>query len=96
MAKRKTKSEESTGDESEPFETALANLETIVTALEDGSLDLEEAMQQFEQATGLLRSCYARLEQAEQRIEALVAFDDEGRPTFTPFDATATIDGESP
>lgn len=93
MAKRKAKADDTPSEQpAVPFETALQDLETIVAALEDGSLGLEEAMQKFEEGVKLLKTCYAQLENAEQRIETLVAFDDEGRPRFKPFDATATID----
>lgn len=74
------------------FESALANLEQIVDELEDGTLGLEESMRRFEEGVKLLRTCYATLERAEQRIEMLVGFDEEGRPQLEPFDATATLD----
>jgi len=98
MAKRQKQQAEQAGKPSGdgeaevPFETALENLEKIVAALEDGTLSLEDSMQRFEEAVRLLRMCYATLERAEQRIETLVSFDDNGQPEFTPFEAEATMD----
>lgn len=53
------------------FETALAELETIVKSLEDGNLTLERALALFERGVQLSRFCHGRLEDAEQRIEVL-------------------------
>jgi exodeoxyribonuclease VII small subunit len=53
------------------FESAIAELETIVKALEDGDLALERSLQLFERGVQLSRFCHARLEEAEKRIELL-------------------------
>ena len=53
------------------FESALAELETIVKTLEEGNLTLERALGLFERGVQLSRFCHARLEDAEQRIEVL-------------------------
>jgi exodeoxyribonuclease VII small subunit len=53
------------------FETALAELETIVKTLEEGDLPLERSLQLFERGVELSRFCHARLEDAERRIEIL-------------------------
>ena len=73
------------------FEVAMAQLETIIGDLEDGSLGLEDSMRRFETGVGLLRLCYGILERAEQRIEILTGFDEQGRPELEPFDGTATV-----
>ena len=86
MAKRKTNDEETPG-----FEDSLAELQQIVQSLEDGSQGLEESLQQFERGIGLLRSCYALLESAEQKIEILTGFDAEGKPLTEAFDASSTL-----
>lgn len=54
------------------FEEALANLETLVEAMEDGELSLEESLKAFEQGIKLTRECQAALEQAEQKVQLLV------------------------
>jgi exodeoxyribonuclease VII small subunit len=55
------------------FEAAVARLEEIVSAMEAGSLPLEECLTRFEQAVGLSRYCAAKLEAAEQQIRVLTA-----------------------
>jgi exodeoxyribonuclease VII small subunit len=53
------------------FESAIAELENVVKALEDGDLPLEKSLQLFERGVQLSRFCHARLEEAEKRIELL-------------------------
>jgi exodeoxyribonuclease VII small subunit len=77
------------------FEQALAELDRIVRALEDGGVGLEESLAQYEQGVGLLKKCYAQLRQAEQRIQLLAGLDDEGKPVLKPFDHTATAEAEN-
>ena len=67
------------------FETALTELEQIVNRLESGSLPLEEALNEFERGVQLARQGQTKLEQAEQRVQILLA-DNEDSPLepFTP------------
>ena len=53
------------------FESAIAELETIVKRLEDGDLPLEKSLELFERGVQLSRFCHAKLEAAERRIEIL-------------------------
>jgi len=53
------------------FESALAELEQIVKALEGGDLTLERALTLFERGVELSRFCHERLDEAEKRIEIL-------------------------
>lgn len=53
------------------FETALAELDTLVKKLEDGDLSLEQSLALYERGVQLSRFCHARLEEAERRIEIL-------------------------
>ena len=54
------------------FESSLAELEQIVTKLEDGDLPLEESLELFEKGIKLSRECRERLTKAERRIEILM------------------------
>ncbi len=54
------------------FEEALNELENIVRLMEEGNLDLEEALARFEKGISLSRICSKKLEQAEKRIEMLL------------------------
>ena len=53
------------------FESAIAELETIVKTLEEGDLALERSLELFERGVQLSRFCHAKLEAAERRIEIL-------------------------
>lgn len=78
------------------FEAALAELQRIVADLENGSVGLEDSLARFERGVALLKTCYATLEQAEQRIELLVGVGADGTPLTQPFDASATANAEAP
>ena len=54
------------------FEASLAELEEIVTKLEDGDLPLEASLELFEKGIKLSRECRERLTNAERRIEVLM------------------------
>jgi len=54
------------------FSEALAELESIVGALESGELELEDSLARYERGVALLRACQARLAEAEQRVTTLM------------------------
>ena len=63
---------------SEPsFEEALQQLEDSVGRLESGNLNLEEALQVFEQGITASRTCTRWLDQTRKRVQVLVA-DESG------------------
>ena len=69
------------------FEQALAELETIVRSLEQGSAPLDESIELYQRGDKLKRHCEARLKAAQERIEK-IALGPDGQPTGTvPFDA---------
>ena len=76
------------------FEQAFARLEQILEKMNSGKATLEESLQLFEEAEGLIRSCTARLTTSEQRIEALLkqrgqlALDAAGSPKTESFAAS--------
>lgn len=70
-----------------PFETALAELESLVGQLEQGELTLDEALQRFERGVALVRSCQRTLQVAEQQVDQLI--ERNGRLDVAPFDALA-------
>lgn len=59
------------------FEKSLVRLEEIVSSLERGDADLDEALKLFEEGTGLVRVCDKELKQAEQKLEKLTEGDEE-------------------
>ena len=54
------------------YEEALAELESIVTALEDGQSQLEEAIRLFERGQALAARCSVLLEAAELKVKQVV------------------------
>jgi len=71
------------------FESALAELETIVKTLEDGQLPLEQSLERFERGIALSRFCHTRLEDAERRIELLT---ERGQTRPAPAEIAGTGD----
>lgn len=68
--------------ESLNYEEAMAELETIVAALEDGNQKLDEAMALFERGQALMKRCAELLEAAELKVrqlsdDELTAFEEE-------------------
>jgi len=51
----------------------MARLEEIVAQLERGEVPLDEAMNLFEEGTGLIKSCTGMLDRAEQQVSKLLA-----------------------
>ena len=56
-----------------PFEDALDQLETIVKKLEAGELNLEDSLGAFERGVELAKLCHTRLDEAEKKVEQLLA-----------------------
>ena len=71
------------------FEDALARLEEIVAALEEGQISLADSLARYEEGIQLLKHCYQSLAQAERRIELLNHVDSTGRAHGEPFDDSA-------
>lgn len=68
------------------FEAALAQLEDIVTRLENGKVELEESIRIYERGEALKKHCEAKLAEAEARIERITLGPD-GKPSgTTPLD----------
>ena len=64
------------------FETALAELESIVERLEAGKVDLEESIAIYERGEKLKKHCEQLLKSAEARIEKITLKSD-GTPGGT-------------
>jgi exodeoxyribonuclease VII small subunit len=65
------------------FESALQQLEQIVSRLESGELPLEQALNEFERGVQLARTGQQTLQQAEQRVQILLS--DEKDAALAPF-----------
>lgn len=64
------------------FEAALAELEDIVSRLEQGEVDLEDSIALYERGTALKAHCEKKLKGAELRLEKIVLGPD-GAPKGT-------------
>ena len=53
------------------FEEAYAQLEAAVSALQDGQMPLERALQYYEEGMKLAQYCHELLQKAELRIQQL-------------------------
>ncbi len=53
------------------FEQAMAELEKIVTDVEQGKISLEDSIDKYENGMKIIQHCRAILEQAEKRIETI-------------------------
>jgi exodeoxyribonuclease VII small subunit len=71
------------------FESAIAELESLVKTLEDGDLALEKSLELFERGVQLSRFCHSKLEEAERRVEIL---NDRGELKPAPAALVADID----
>ena len=74
------------------FESALAELEALVDALQRGEPELDAALAKYQKGVELLGRCYKLLETAERSVTVLTGLDEDGRPVAHPFDPAATID----
>ncbi len=54
------------------FETALAELEKIVSELESGNVALEQSIALYERGDALRAHCDARLKEAQLKVEKIV------------------------
>jgi exodeoxyribonuclease VII small subunit len=66
-----------TGKDRFDFESALEELEALVTKLEKGDLPLEESLKEFERGVALTRSCQKELKEAEQKVNLLTEKGEE-------------------
>ncbi|MFN2568070.1 MAG: exodeoxyribonuclease VII small subunit [Candidatus Dormibacteria bacterium] len=71
------------------YERALAELDTVISKLEKGDVDLDEAIACYERGSRLAQHCAALLDRTEQKVTQLVV-GGSGRVIEKP------IDGASP
>jgi len=53
------------------FESALAELESLVSRMESGELPLKESLAAYKRGAALLAYCQAALKDAEQQVQVL-------------------------
>ncbi|MFP4475089.1 MAG: exodeoxyribonuclease VII small subunit [Desulfatibacillaceae bacterium] len=67
-----------------PFETAMKKLEKIVQEMESGDLELEAALERFEEGMRLSRYLNDKLDEVEKKV-TLLAKNEDGELTEKPF-----------
>lgn len=58
-------------DKAMAFETAMAEIEQIVSGMESGKLSLEESLAAYQRGAELLAFCRAKLDAAQQQVRVL-------------------------
>lgn len=58
------------------FETALKELEKIISKLESPDLNLTNALEHFEKGVALMKTCESHLKSAEGRLKELLSGED--------------------
>ncbi len=59
------------------FEEAIKELTAIVGKIEQGTIPLQDSLEQYERGMALIKHCKGILEQAEKRIEKISSPSDE-------------------
>jgi len=67
----KKKSDDPSNEAEVDFESALKELETLVSRMESGELSLDESLKAFERGIELTRKCQSSLEAAELKVQTL-------------------------
>jgi len=65
--------------EKQTFEQALEKLEKIVEGMEEGKMDLDRMLAQFEDGMELAKFCGKKLDSAEKKVDILVKKHDGGK-----------------
>ncbi len=69
------------------FETAMAELEQVVTQLERGDVALDASIALYERGAALKAHCEAKLKSEDEKVAA-ITLNGDGQPTgVTPLDA---------
>jgi len=66
------------------FEETLNKLETIVSDLESGNLNLDDAIKKYEEGMKLSGLCYKKLQEIQKKVEVLVK-DSSGKLSTKDF-----------
>ena len=69
------------------FETAMAELEQVVTQLERGDVALDDSIALYERGAALKAHCEAKLKSAEEKVAAITLNGDGQSAGVAPLDA---------
>ena len=68
------------------FEKKIKELEGIVEKMANGDLSLEDSLKSFERGIRISRECSEQLNKSEQKVQELIAIDEEGRVETKDFE----------
>jgi len=77
-----------TTEKSAGFDERLSRLEGLVGELEQGGLELEPAIELYQEGIELLKTCHGTLERYRQRVEELSA---DAEVALRPFEADPDV-----
>lgn len=69
---QKKSTKKSAGTKAVNFESAMQELEALVTRMEKGDHSLEDSLKDFERGVELTRLCQTALREAEQKVQQLI------------------------
>ncbi len=69
------------------FESALEELESIVSGFESGQIDLEKAIEKYSRGASLKQHCEKKLSEAKLKVEKITKKNDDGSVNTSDFDA---------
>ena len=70
------------------YEASVAELESLVSRLEQGDISLEESLKLYESGVLLTRDCQDALQNAEQKVKILLK--QSGQSSLVDFDQNST------
>ena len=70
------------------YEASVAELESLVSRLEQGDISLEESLKLYESGVLLTRDCQQALQNAEQKVQILL--QQSGQSNLVDFEANPT------
>ncbi len=88
------KSEKIKAFEKLSFEDAMTELEKLVTAMEDGSMKLENMIQNFEEAQILAKLCQGKLNMLKRKVEVLTRDSSAGQE-WRQMDTRGIVDSQN-
>ena len=66
------------------LETSLAEINTLITQMEQGELTLEQSLERFERGVHLIKHCQKVLQAAESKVQILI--QNNGNDTLQPYE----------
>jgi len=72
------------------FEEALEQLENIVSKLEDGSINLEESIEEYTRGVHLKNHCETKLKEATLKVEQ-ITIDKDGKFSTKEFNKNSKV-----